>query len=62
MLLGTDDEEGDDFLIWRRMPRRTWSGGVVDADMEDEERKMKEEALTYLSESHSLMYLIMLFI
>ena len=27
------DVEEDDFLRWRRMPRRTWSGGVVEADM-----------------------------
>lgn len=45
MLLGTD-EEGDHFLRWRRMPLRTWSGGVVDADME---RDVRDEQRDYLS-------------
>ena len=33
VLLDADEEEGDAFFRWRRMPRRTWSGGVADADM-----------------------------
>ena len=33
VLLDADEEEGDAFFRWRRMPRRTWSGGVADADI-----------------------------
>lgn len=33
VLLDFDCAEGDDFLRWRKMPRRTWSGGVVAADI-----------------------------
>jgi len=35
LLLDDCDAGGDDFFNWRRIPRSTWSGCVVDADIVD---------------------------